>query len=198
MHKSKVNKPNNNRNRRPESEHYSNIFDNNINFAERVIYMNSDVDEFALDLILKAFDEFEKGENPTPVRIEISSYGGSVYDMLAIVGRIRSSSCHVITRGFGKIMSAATLILASGDERFMDQNSWLMIHELSDRIRGKLGDMEVDMRHNKQLQKQMYELYEKFSKGRAKAETFKKLCTGKDQYLDPKAATKLGIVDKIL
>lgn len=187
-----------NRSRRPGSEHYTNIFENNVNFSERVIYMNSDIDDASLDLILKAFDELERGEDPAPIRIEISSYGGNVYDMLGIVGRIRTSPCHIITRGFGKIMSSATFILASGDERYLDENSWLMIHEMSDALRGKLGDLAVDMRHNVQLQKQMYTMYEKFSRGKSKSDTFKKLCSGRDQYLSPEDALKLGIVDKLL
>lgn len=113
-----------------DDTHYENIFDRHVNFRERVIYLNDDVDELSLALFQKALDELERDKDK-PIKIEVSSYGGDVYDMLGMVDRIRSSPCHIITRGFGKIMSAATFIVAAGDERTIGQNSWFMIHELS-------------------------------------------------------------------
>src|SRR6185369_6312962 len=105
--------------RRNDSDtHYENIFDRHVNFRERVIYLNDDIDDISLDLFQKALDELERDKDK-PIKIEVSSYGGEVYDMLGMVDRVRSSPCHIITRGFGKIMSAATFILAAGDERIM-------------------------------------------------------------------------------
>jgi ATP-dependent Clp protease, protease subunit len=189
-------KPKLNYSRRGES-HYENLFEKNVNFKERIIYLNSDIDEDALDLVLKAMDEFERGAEPLQVKVEISSYGGSVYDMLGIIGRLRSSSCHIITRGFGKIMSAATLILAAGDERLMDENAWLMMHEMSDKLKGTMSELEVELKHCRDLESQMYDMYEEFSKGVTKAATFKKLCAGKNHYIDAETTLKLGLVDRI-
>jgi membrane-bound ClpP family serine protease len=73
-----------------DSTHYENIFENNVNFRERVIYLNSDIEESSLELFQKAMDELEKNSD-IPIRIEISSYGGNVYDMLGMVDRIQSS-----------------------------------------------------------------------------------------------------------
>lgn len=157
------------------------------------------MDSDSLDLFLKAMDEFERGIDPAPVRVEISSYGGSVYDMLGIVGRIRSSPCQIITRGFGKIMSAATFILAAGDDRYMDQNSWLMMHEMSDKMsRDVMSALRVEMKHNEQLEAQMYSMYEDFSQGKTQAATFKKLCTGRNHYINAETTLKLGLIDKII
>jgi ATP-dependent Clp protease protease subunit len=178
--------------------HYSNLFDNNVNFKERVIYLNDDIDNSSLELFLKTFDELERGQNPGPIRIEISSYGGDVYEMLGIIDRIRSSPCHIVTRGFGKIMSAATFILAAGDERFMGAHSWMMMHEMSDIMKGKMGDIKNEFKHSESLEEQMYQMYEQFSEGKTKASAFKKLCTGKDHYLDAETALKLGLIDKII
>lgn len=118
--------------------------------------------------------------------------------MLGMIDRMKSSPCHVITRGFGKIMSAATFILAAGDERFMGANSWMMMHEMSDLMEGKMSDIKVNFKHAEALEEQMYALYEQFSEGRTKAATFKKLCTGKDHYVDAETVLKLGLIDKII
>lgn len=182
--------------RERNTDHYDNIFERNVNFRERVIYLNDDVDECSLELVMKALDEMDK--NPeAQIRIEISSYGGSVYDMMGIVDRIRSSPCHIITRGWGKIMSAATFILAAGDERLMGRHSWLMIHEISDWIKGTLSDLKIQLKHTETLEKQMCMMYEEFSKGTTKARTFEKLCE-RDCYLTSEETLKLGLIDRIV
>lgn len=118
--------------------------------------------------------------------------------MLAIIDRIRCSPCHIITRGFGKIMSAGTFILASGDERFLGANSYMMLHEMSDIMRGKMSEIKREMKHAEDIEARMYLLYEQFSEGKTKAATFRKLCTGKDHYINAEEALKLGLIDKIL
>lgn len=176
--------------------HYENIFDRHINFRERVIYLNDDVDESSLGLILKAFDEMEN-QKDLPIKIEVSSYGGSVYDMLGIVDRIKSSPCTVITRGLGKIMSAATFILAAGDERSMGKNATLMIHQISDWITGTLSEMKIELRHTVELEDRMNRLYEELSQGKTKRKTFEKLCS-QNCYLTAEQTLKLGLIDKVL
>lgn len=181
--------------RTKDSTHYENLFEYNVNFKERVVYLNSEIDEGSLEVIQKAFDEFEVLPDK-PVRIEISSYGGSVYDMMGIIDRIKASPCHVVTRGFGKIMSAATFILASGDERYVGPNSWVMIHQASDVIRGTTDDMEHEFGHHRTLQDQMYAIYEKLSGKTIPAKHWKKLCA-KDHYIRAEDVLKLGLVDHV-
>jgi ATP-dependent Clp protease protease subunit len=182
--------------RTKDSTHYENIFEYNVNFKERVIYLTDEINEGSLELIQKAFDEFDK-EKEKPVKIEISSFGGSVYDMLGIIDRIKASPCHVITRGFGKIMSAATFILGSGDERFIGAHSWVMVHQMSDVVKGTMSEIENDFKHNVKLQKQMYKMYESLSKGKTTAKQWSKICET-DYYLSAEEVLDLGLVDHVL
>lgn len=182
--------------RSKDSTHYENIFEYNVNFKERVIYLNSDIDEGSLEVIQKAFDEFEVVPDK-PIRIEISSYGGSVYDMFGIIDRIKSSPCQVITRGLGKIMSAATFILAAGDERSVGPNSWVMIHQASDVVRGNTDELNHNISHHNMVQDQMYDLYAKLSGDKKiSAKQFKKLCT-KDHYIRAEEVLEIGLVDHV-
>lgn len=176
--------------------HYDNIFHNNTNFRDRIIYLNGDIGDASLELFQKALDELERYPEKS-IRIEISSYGGNVYDMLGIVDRIQSSPCHIITRGFGKIMSAATFILAAGDERIMGTNSWFMMHQLSDWIIGTLNELKVEIKHSEDLQQSMNKLYERLSKNKTKSKTFERL-QQKDCYMRAEEVLKLGLIDKIL
>lgn len=190
---SRANKRNSTRTK--DSTHYENLFEYNVNFKERVIYLNDEIDECSLEVIQKAFDELENMPDK-PIRIEVSSYGGSVYDMFGIIDRIKTSPCHVITRGLGKIMSAATFILAAGDERSIGPNSWVMVHQASDSIRGKTDDMNHDLAHHNKVQEQMYHLYERLSGRKISAKQWKKLCA-KDHYIRADEVLELGLVDHV-
>jgi ATP-dependent Clp protease, protease subunit len=179
-----------------DSSHYENIFEYGVNFKERVVYLTDEINEGSLELIQKAFDEFDK-EKDKPVKIEISSFGGSVYDMLGIIDRIKASPCRVITRGFGKIMSAATFILAAGDERYVGAHSWVMVHQMSDVVKGTMTEIENDFKHNIQLQRQMYKMYETLSNGKTSAKRWAKICE-KDYYLSAEEVLELGLVDHVI
>lgn len=176
--------------------HFSNLWENNVNFKERVLYLNADVDEHALALVLKALDEMEINKPEEPIRLEISSYGGSVYDMLGIIGRIKMSPCHIITRAFGKVMSAATFILAAGDERHMDAYSYFMMHEMYDETAATVTDMNVEIAHMNQLQTHLYKIYEEFSKYTIPAKQFSRMCK-RNTYLTPQEVLNLGLIDHI-
>ena len=86
----------------------------------RTMALFGDVDEEkSLDLIvgLLSLTEFTEKEPPyDPIKFYISTYGGSademfsIYDMMSII----KSECEVETIGLGKVMSAGTLLLASG------------------------------------------------------------------------------------
>ena len=183
-------------NRSRVDNHYDSIFQHDINFRQRVIYLNSDINEKSLELFQKAFDELERLPD-LPIRVEISSYGGNVYDMLGTIDRIQSSPCHVITRGFGKIMSSASFILASGDERIVGANAVGMIHEMSEWMKGSFTELKIELKHSEDLQHKLYDLYEKLAKGKTKSKTFEKLCA-RNCYLSAEDMLKLGLVDSIL
>lgn len=175
--------------------HFENLFDRHVNFKERIIYINDDIDEWSLDLFQKAFDELESSSSD-PIRVEISSYGGSVYDMLGMIDRMRYSKCKVYTAGRGKIFSAATFLLSAGDYRIIGENSWYMIHEISTWAAGKTSDLKIEMKHLEKLEDQACKLYESLSNQKTSALTFRKLLS-RDCYLSASEVLKLGLVDEI-
>lgn len=177
--------------------HYENIYTRNVNFRERVIYLNEDIDEAALEIIEKAMDEMER-EPEKEVRIRISSYGGYIYDALAIIDRLEASPCPIVTIGLGKVMSAATLIMACGDKRVAGQNTFFMIHEGSSEIEGKTRDLKVELAHINDLEDLCSKLYERFSEGKVSAKEWKRWQQQKDFYFRSDKAKEFGLIDSIL
>lgn len=65
------------------------------------------------------------------INLYINSYGGEVYDGIAILNIIRRSKAHVRVQVDGIAASAASFIAMGGDELVMAPNSELMIHDAS-------------------------------------------------------------------
>lgn len=75
----------------------------------------------------KIYREWERA----PIRLFINSYGGSVYDGLALVDVIKQSKTPVHTICIGSCMSMALWIWLAGEERLVGKRSTLMFHDLS-------------------------------------------------------------------
>jgi len=106
------------------------LFENGIDFQRRTINITGEINEDAFKLIDAAMSEME-AESKSTITIKLNSLGGDVYQAMAIVGRMQESPCRIVTKGYGAVMSAATLILASGSKRQISKYSWFMNHESS-------------------------------------------------------------------
>ena len=79
----------------------------------------------------KIYKDWER----TPIKLFINSYGGSVYDGLALVDVIKRSRTPVHTICIGSCMSMALWIWLAGEKRLVGELSTLMFHDLSVLIR---------------------------------------------------------------
>lgn len=67
----------------------------------------------------------------TPIQLFINSYGGSVYDGLALIDVIKHSKTPVHTICVGSCMSMALWIWLAGAKRLVGERSTLMFHDLA-------------------------------------------------------------------
>lgn len=134
------------------------------------------------------------------ITIYINSDGGDLYCMFAIHDLMRSLNNRIITIGLGRVMSAAVVLLAAGDERHVMPNTTIMMHEPSISEYGvssdpKVGDMGREHAHLDDLKKQMYKLLSVYT-----GQSLKRIAEdlgGKDHYLNAKEAKKYGLVDHV-
>jgi ATP-dependent protease ClpP protease subunit len=166
------------------------------NISARVIQLVGEVCEEMFTQFDTALTILEE-ESKEPVTVKINSLGGSVYDGLAIVGRIRSSKCKVITEGFGSIMSCAILIMAAGSKRRMSRYAQAMWHEGSYESVGTVEQMLHTSKQMKNEENAMCAAMEEFTGTPAKFWLTKgKL--GKDLFLVAERCQELGIIDEII
>lgn len=142
--------------------HLEYLFDKGVNFKDRTITITGDIKDPWFDIVDAAMSEFERGSKKG-VTIKIFSEGGSVYDALAIVGRLKKSKCHITTEGYGCIMSAATIILACGDRRKMSEYATFMHHESSYGVEGRHSEIKNYVSHAEREERLWCEWMAEFS-----------------------------------
>ena len=171
----------------------------------RTIALFGDVDEEkSLDLVvgLLSLTEFSDKEKPyDPIKFFISTYGGSADEMFAIYDMVTllKRDCEIHTIGLGKVMSAGTLLLASGTKgkRKIGRHCRVMIHAVAAGSAGELHDIENEMKSIKHIQ----ELYINAlaRETQMTKRTIQKLLDRRvNVYLTAEEAVEYGIADEII
>lgn len=175
--------------------HLETLLEYGINFRDRIITIKGEIDEKQFALVDAGLSEMESASRKA-VTIRINSQGGSVYDALAIVGRLRASKCKIITEGYGEIMSAATLILACGHERKMSEFGWFMTHESSYAVEGKHSDVKNYVKQAEREEAVWNRYMAKFSKQDEKF--WAKVNQGVDTFYSPEQLKEIGVIDEVI
>jgi ATP-dependent Clp protease protease subunit len=170
-------------------------FEKGINFKDRIIQITGSIKEReSFDYLDAALCEMERDSKKT-VTLRINSPGGSVYEALAMVGRIENSKCHVTTECYGHAMSAAGLLLASGSKRRMSSRAWFMHHEISSGLSGSLTEMQEELA---QLQREQNAWASAMADFSEQSEDFwMKAARKSDFYLSAEECLSLGVVDEL-
>ena len=141
---------------------------------------------------------FEEGK---PIKLYISTYGGSADEMAALVDimNVVKKDCPIETIGIGKVMSAGVLILASGSkgERYIGKNCRVMIHSVIAGNHGSLHNLENELTEIKKMQDiYLQSLADATNMTKKQLKSFMR--RKQNVYLNAEEAIKLGIADKIL
>ena len=170
-------------------------FEKSIDFAGRVIRISGAIgSEIDFEFIDAALGELERTSNDEII-IKINSHGGGVDEALAIVGRITSSPCHIVTEGYGAIMSAATLILACGDRRRMSRFAKFMHHEASYGAMGRHTSIKNEVSQMEREEHQWSQWMAEMSN--EDAEFWYKKGVSTNTYFTADKCKKAGVIDEV-
>ena len=92
------------------------------------------------------------------IQVLLSTYGGNVYDGLALYDAIKASNTKVDVIISGKAMSMGTIIMLGSETRKAYRNTTFMIHEIASLHFGKLAELENDLGESKRLQKILWDI----------------------------------------
>lgn len=165
-----------------------------IDIEARRIHVNLHVDEAMMSIVLRGLIKMSDISND-PIELHLSSYGGDIYDGLAIYDAIMSCPCDVVIRATGKIMSAGLLIFLAGDYRVASEHTTFMAHAVSSGIEGKVRDVEIGVNEMKRLNKLMMNILSQRTK--RPVAFWEKISLSHDKYFDLTEAKEVGIITNI-
>ena len=140
-----------------------------------------DIFEINADDTAKA--EIYKNWERTPIKLFINSYGGSIYDGLALVDVIKRSETPVHTICIGSCMSMALWVWLAGAKRLVGALSTLMFHDLSVLIADSTEGVKQELKEMTRLQELL--VAEITEKSAVKEDTLRDYITRKAEWYIP-------------
>jgi len=164
---------------------------------ERIIFLADEVNQYTASIVIAQLLFLEAEDSKKDIMLYINSPGGSVYDGLAIYDTMQHLKCDVATVGIGMQASMGAFLLSSGTKgkRSILPHATVMIHQPSAGTRGKVTDMEIDLKEGLRLKKMLNEILAKNSG--QKLDTVER-DSDRDYWMSADEAKKYGIVDTVL
>lgn len=133
------------------------------------------------------------------IKVNISSFGGSLSDGLVIHDMLKNHPAKITTMVYGFTASAATVIAQAGNSRQMSENAMYLIHQPSTFAMGNVNELEAVVEDLQVINDQLIDFYKKAT-GMTKTEV-KNLIganNGNGKWLTPQEAKEHGLIDKIV
>lgn len=177
--------------------------ESNIYRENNRIYFYSEIDRSSTQTLMKLIREaqqycfltaFQLGLKSIPIYLHLSSQGGYIYNALSVVDAIKRSSVPIYSVIEGSVASAGTFISMVCQKRFICPNAFIMIHQLSGGVGGKMGEISDEFSNLKELMEVIKRLYTEHTQlSQKKLSRLLK----HDLYLNAKKALKYGLADEI-
>lgn len=164
---------------------------------ERIIFLGEDINEHTANIVVAQLLHLAYEDSEKDISLYINSPGGGVYDGMAIYDTMQFVKPDVATYGIGLQASMGAFLLSSGAQgkRFLLPHSRVMLHQPASSTRGKVTDMEIDLRESLRIKELMVEILAK-NTGQKLAKI--KNDMERDFWMDPKEAVAYGVADKII
>jgi ATP-dependent Clp protease protease subunit len=164
---------------------------------DRIIFLGDELNQQTANLIVAQMLFLENQDPGKDIIFYINSPGGSVYDAFAVYDTMQYVKCDIQTVGVGIQASAAAFLLSSGTKgkRMLLPHATVMIHQPTAGTKGRVSDMEIDLKEGLRLKKLLSEVMarntgQKLSKIEKDVE--------RDFWMTAREAMAYGLVDKII
>ncbi len=147
----------------------SKVNDNNFYTMNNNIYFQDEISMETADSLKKELRNLEnfilnmtrqyKLDSPPPIKLHITSGGGSVVAAFSIIDCMEELSIPVHTIVDGYAASAATLISVCGSKRYIKKNATMLIHEVRSEMWGKMSEIEDEYLNLKRMHERIKSIY---------------------------------------
>ena len=162
---------------------------------ERIIFLGEEVNEHTANIIVAQLLHLAYEDPKADISLYINSPGGSVYDGMAIYDTMNFIAPDVATYGIGLQASMGAFLLSSGakGKRYVLPHSKVMIHQPSSGTRGKVTDMEIDLRESLEVKEMLAKI---LAKNTGQKLTKVKSDMEREYWMSPEEAKAYGLVDE--
>jgi ATP-dependent Clp endopeptidase proteolytic subunit ClpP len=132
---------------------------------------------------------------PANIHLHINSFGGSLFSGLCAVDNIKKSDAPIHSIIDGCAASAATLMSVVAAERYINEHSFMLIHQLSSGFWGKFEELKDGVENSTLLMQTIKKIYDEHTRIPKKKlnEILKR-----DLWFDAKTCLDYGLVDEII
>lgn len=131
-------------------DHDLNWLVNGVDFENRRIEIRGEVGEPMASYVTRALLKMSE-KSLEPIELYLSSYGGDVYEGLAVYDALLACPCDIHMVASGKIMSAGFIIFLGGDKRTAAPHTSFMAHSVSYSAEGTAKDHEIQVNEGKRI-----------------------------------------------
>lgn len=164
---------------------------------ERIIFLGEQVNEQTANIVVAQLLHLAYEDPEKDISLYINSPGGSVYDGMAIYDTMNFIKPDVATYGIGLQASMGAFLLSSGakGKRYCLPHAKVMIHQPSSGTRGKVTDMEIDLRESLEVKEMLANI---LAKNTGQKLSKVKIDMERDYWMSPTEAKDYGLVDEVL
>ena len=158
------------------------------NTVSKLNILLREAEEYCIITALKLRIDF------VPIYLHIYSNGGYIYAAFSTIDVINSSKVPVYSIIEGATASAGTLISIVCKKRYIRPTAYMLIHQLTSEIWGKMDAIIDEYKNLSQLMKRITDIYSEYSS--LTTNKLNKLLKH-DLWLDAKKSIKYGLVDEL-
>lgn len=173
----------------------------------RVYQFNEVVGSTTVEKCIKTLSRWSRVDPGCDIELIFSSPGGSVLAGMSLFDFLQSlkrDGHKITTKARGYAASMAGILLQVGDERVMERESWLLLHEGSAGASGSMGEIQDTVEWFKKIDERILNIFydrshakpKKNQKPLARA-TIKKRYRRKDWWLSSDEAYVLNFCDRV-
>lgn len=166
-------------------------------YEARTIYVQGTINEESATEFIREIIELNRQDDTEPIKVLISSGGGSVVHGLAEYDAIVSSKAPVWTYCIGTAYSMAAILFAAGKKRMILRNSKVMLHQplVGENPGGNASSVKSMSDSLMQTKNQLVEILAKHT-GMTKKQIDKHISY--DHYYTAKEAIEAHLADEIV
>lgn len=164
---------------------------------ESALEFNQVLTDLAYEHTKYTFNGMFEQTQAAPIWLHINSPGGRITSAMSMVDTISriKHTVPIITIVEGVAASAATFVSMVGSHRVIRENSYMLIHQLSQGVWGKYSEIKDDMTNANNFMKDIKRLYKKHTTiPMTKIDEI----LSHDLYINAKTCKKYGLVDDII